>query len=31
MSLRDYPKYSPDEDSTADYDSYSTGFRCAGD
>jgi hypothetical protein len=30
MSLRDHLK-SPDEESALDYDSYSTGFRCAGD
>lgn len=31
MSLRDHLKSSPTEDSALDYDSYSTGFRCAGD
>jgi formylglycine-generating enzyme required for sulfatase activity len=31
MSLRDHLKSSPDEESTLDYDNYSTGFRCAGD
>jgi formylglycine-generating enzyme required for sulfatase activity len=30
MSLRDHLKLSPTEDSVRDYDSYSTGFRCAG-
>jgi formylglycine-generating enzyme required for sulfatase activity len=31
MSLRDHAKLSPLEDSDRDYDSYSVGFRCAGD
>jgi formylglycine-generating enzyme required for sulfatase activity len=30
MALRDHLKSSPEEDSSVDYDSYSTGFRCAG-
>jgi formylglycine-generating enzyme required for sulfatase activity len=30
MSLRDYPKASPNEDSDRDYDNYTIGFRCAG-
>ena len=30
MSLRNYPKSSPDEDSDRDYDDYTIGFRCAG-
>jgi formylglycine-generating enzyme required for sulfatase activity len=31
MSLRDHLKLYPGEDSALDYDTYSTGFRCAGD
>ncbi len=31
MSLRDNLRSSPDEEGGMDYDTYSTGFRCAGD
>jgi sulfatase modifying factor 1 len=31
MSLRDYPRSRGSDESDRDYDSYSIGFRCAGD